>query len=153
MSVFPDFLYRLNAKASVDQQVSIVEEKRVDTVAGVTNFVADLFTVPSDKVLILTHMAIRSQFQGGIGNFVNHRLSHANPSIPGSVVFILKQFENVIAGFGIGLYRGWADWQGVLYCRSGTKLSAIMSCTNADDASIFSSLGGVLIPRSNIVLP
>lgn len=138
---FPEWLYRLLPGDQGSQQLGIVWRENSSSQANAT-VSATVYTVPSDKCLVLTNVSMSSD--AGAAQLVARQRCMADPP-DGSVRYNI--FNNRVA-----VQSGTFNWQGEVVVPGGWRVKAETNfdagaAVNVSEAEIH----GYLIPRGTFV--
>jgi len=148
---FPEFLYQFTRPKDAFTQGLEVVHRQIDGsgAVGPIGYTQAIYTVPTDRVFILTAMTARIQLTGGFPNYVNTVLQLRKASNPR---YFIAQEERTLQGLGLGEYRGYAAFSGEIWCPPGDIIEAIFSWLTPDDWTHNVTLFGFSIPRASVSL-
>lgn len=147
----PEFLYQFTrAKDAFTQGLEVVH-RQIDGSGSIGPVVATqaIYTVPNDRVFILTAATARIQMLSGVPMAVNTVLQLRKSSNPR---YFISQDERNIQGLGFGTYRGYTAFSGELWCVPGDLIEAVFSWSVADDWTHNVSIFGFSIPRASVII-
>jgi len=110
-----------------------------------------VFTVPNDRIFVLTHANHRIQLTGGLPAFINTVVQMRWQTALAR--YFIAQTETPIQGLGNGLYRGICSFAGEVWFTPGQNIEAVGSWGPVvDDYTSNVTISGILFPRGSVTL-
>jgi len=140
--IVPELAYQF--QTAVDTAGGTIDIVLRDAITSglVTSLTTDIFTVPTEKVFILTAGNVQANSGAGqLSNLVAFQI-HPVALEPGRILFLRERTPALVQE---------ANWSGELWMPPGSKLSGVGTFdAGANSNSLSVGIVGVLIPRGNI---